>query len=202
MHQDQRDLGELRRLDLEAAGQRDPRLRAVDVGAERGEHGQQGQQRQRRRPTGVQAFSCLVVGQADHEHQDQPDDHPEQLLLQVGARVLAGREQLGWVADQTSRTPRALSAATTRTSSQSMCRSAEFLANARASRDRERPDSAPGRGAARPRAGVARGSPRHHFPFVLWPWPDGAAVALVEVIGGVADGTWPPGTAALCPSRP
>jgi hypothetical protein len=33
-----------------------------------------------------------------------------------------------------------------------MCRSTEFLANARASRDRGRPDSAPGRGVDRPRA--------------------------------------------------
>jgi len=54
--------------------------------------------------------------------------------------------RLGWVADQTSRTPIALSAATTTISSQSMWRSAEFLAKARASRDRGRPAKTPGRG--------------------------------------------------------
>ena len=57
------------------------------------------------------------------------------------------------MADQTSRVPIALSPSTTTTSSQSMCLSGEFLANARASRDRgRRPANTPGRGVVSPRA--------------------------------------------------
>ncbi len=55
----ERDLGELRRLDLEAAGQRDPRVRAVDLGADRGEHGQQaehGRDVEDRRPASAAAW--------------------------------------------------------------------------------------------------------------------------------------------------
>ena len=92
--QDQRDLRELVRLDLEAAGQREPRACAVDHRAERGEHGQQaehGAAVEERRP-GPQLPG---VHQADPGHQDQPDRHVEQLLLQVGPGVLARREQAG-----------------------------------------------------------------------------------------------------------
>src|SRR5499427_6215691 len=87
-HQDHPDLGELRRLDLEPAGQRDPGVRAVDRGAQRAEHHQQpqagGRVDQRR---GHPQYP--VVDQADRDQEHQPDDHVEQLLLQVGVRVAA-----------------------------------------------------------------------------------------------------------------
>jgi hypothetical protein len=58
----------------------------------------------------------------------------------------------GSVADQTSRVPIAVSPSTTTTRIQSMCRSGEFLAKARASRERgRRAANAPGRGVVRPR---------------------------------------------------
>ena len=57
------------------------------------------------------------------------------------------------MADQTSRVPIAVSPSTTTTRIQSMCLSGEFLANARASRDRgRRAANTPGRGVVRPRA--------------------------------------------------
>ena len=52
------------------------------------------------------------------------------------------------MADQTSRTPIALSALTTTTSTQSIWRRTEFRAKARASRDRGRPANVTGAAAA------------------------------------------------------
>ena len=55
------------------------------------------------------------------------------------------------MADQTSRTPIALSALTTTISSQSICRRTEFRAKARAARDRGRLENVPARGRLYPR---------------------------------------------------
>ena len=60
----------------------------------RGEHGQQaehGRAVDERRPRP----QLPGVDEAHREHQDQPDHDPQQLLLQVGARVRARREQGG-----------------------------------------------------------------------------------------------------------
>ena len=90
--EDQPELGELRRLDLEPAGQRDPGLRPVDPLPRRAEHREQQQQRQavdRRRPPAEPA----VVDAGGDEHEDDPEPAPQQLLLQVGVRVRADGPQ-------------------------------------------------------------------------------------------------------------
>ena len=91
--QDQPELGELRRLDLEPARQRDPGLRAVDPLPRRAEHREQQQQRQgvdhRCPPT-----EPPVVDAGGDEHQDDPEPAPQQLLLQVSVRVRADGPQL------------------------------------------------------------------------------------------------------------
>ncbi len=89
------ELGELRRLDLETAGQRDPRLRAVHRLAD-DEHRREQQQRQDVQVRG-QALDHPVVDQRGDEHQQQAEHRPDDRLLQVGVRVEAGlaQERLG-----------------------------------------------------------------------------------------------------------
>ena len=93
-HQDHPDLGELGRLDLEPAGQRDPGVRAVDRGAQRAEHHQQPQAGGRVDQRRVHP-QYPVVDQADRDQERQADSHVEELLFQVGVRVAARLLQPG-----------------------------------------------------------------------------------------------------------
>ena len=89
--QDQAELGELGRLDLEAARERDPGLGPVDRLAD-GEDGQQQQQRDAvevRRP----APDAPVVHARGGHHQHEPEHGPQDRLLQVRVRVEPGLAQ-------------------------------------------------------------------------------------------------------------
>ena len=90
--EDKAKLGEFRGLDLEAAWQGDPRLRAVHrlADGEDGEEEQQGQAVQDRGP----APDPTVVDRRRDEHQDQAEDRPEGRLRQVRVRVEARLAQL------------------------------------------------------------------------------------------------------------
>ena len=86
-HQDERELAELRRLDLVAAGHGDPGLGAVHRRAHR-EHGDEAEQGHAVEHGRVRA-QLAVVKDGHAEHQQEPDDDVDELLVQVGARVAA-----------------------------------------------------------------------------------------------------------------
>ena len=181
--QDQAELGELRRLDLETAGHVDPGLRAVHRLADR-EHGQQEQQRQAvddRRP----ASDAAVVRARGGHHQDEPERGPEDRLLQVGVRVEPGLPQrrLGRRPDQHRAERRE-----------------------RAGDGEQQPVPGPGHPApgerppeqgpppGRERAGPGPGPAARREP-------DAHRCTFAFPVPGIG-GSFPPGSAALWPSRP
>ncbi len=193
--QHQAELGELGRLDLEAAGQVDPRVRAVHHAAQRGEHGQQAEQGgavDHRRP----GPDPPDVQRAHRHHQAEPDAEPEHVLVQVGARV-ARRAAAGpgSVADQTSSVPSTHSASTTAISIQSRWRRKDCLPNARVASDRR------GSGSAAARPPVPPGS--RCEPVALPQAHRLAPGAAAEPAGGLdRAGRWRSWAARPAPARP
>ena len=118
MPEDDRDLGELGGLEREAAAEHDPGVRAVDRGAERGEHQQDQQHRERRRGTARRVRRVrwpsqtvpIIRANADAGVQQVPDQEVVRVaLVELGA--VAGRGVDQQRADAaTARAPRAAAA--------------------------------------------------------------------------------------------
>ena len=87
---DDRDLGELRRLDLEPRRQHDPRVRAVDGRADGRQHDDQAQARQHVDDRGVRA-QRPVVDERGAAGQQHADDRVERVPLEERLRVEPGQ---------------------------------------------------------------------------------------------------------------
>ena len=88
--QNEREHGELRRLQLQGA-QAEPARRTLGAAADH-EHTQQGQDDQPVEDVGDR-FEAPVVDQGDHDHDDDPQHDEEPLLLQEGLGILALGQQ-------------------------------------------------------------------------------------------------------------
>ena len=93
---DQPELGELRRLELEPGAHLDPRVVALDRGAERREHRDQAHARRRVQERRVRAHEP-VVQQRDPGGQDQADRDRDEVFLQeaLGVAARPGRAPAG-----------------------------------------------------------------------------------------------------------
>jgi hypothetical protein len=98
---DQPHLGEFRRLDLEAAADHDPRVRAVDRGAERAQHGDEADAREAVQDRRIRPQQP-VVQDRDEAAEHEPDRQVERVPLEEGLRVAAllGQRRPGRRPDQ------------------------------------------------------------------------------------------------------